>query len=195
MRITRRVVDPSRLSFVDVVTASHAHTDHLDAETLRAIRPSVLVCPEAIRELARERSEVEPQGLEEGGTVDLPPFRVPAVPAEHPGAETAFGYVVTCGRRRIYHAGDTLAFAGLGESLRLFELDVAILPINGKVGNMSGAEAAAVAHAARAQVAIPCHYEMFEFNTASPDEFVRECERLGRPHRVLRAGERLTLEA
>jgi hypothetical protein len=34
---------------------------------------------------------------------------------------------------------------------------------------------------------------MFEFNTAPPDEFVRECERIGQPCRVLRAGERLSL--
>jgi L-ascorbate metabolism protein UlaG (beta-lactamase superfamily) len=192
VRMTRRVLDPARLSFVDVATATHAHTDHLDAETLRAIRPRVFICPEAIRELARERAGVEPHGLEEGGSADVPPFRVTAVHAEHPGAATAFGYVVACGAVRIYHAGDTLAFAGLAESLRAFALDLAILPINGKVGNMGGGEAAAVAHTSGARLAVPCHYEMFEFNTASPDEFVRECDRLGQPHRVLRAGERLT---
>jgi hypothetical protein len=37
---------------------------------------------------------------------------------------------------------------------------------------------------------IPCHFEMFEFNTASPDEFVGTCKKLGQRHRVLRAGER-----
>ena len=34
---------------------------------------------------------------------------------------------------------------------------------------------------------------MFEFNTASPDAFVAECERLGQAYRVLQNGERLTL--
>ena len=35
------------------------------------------------------------------------------------------------------------------------------------------------------------HYDMFEFNTADPRElFIPECERLGQPYRVLRAGER-----
>src|SRR5688572_25556906 len=34
VRMTERVVDPARLDFVRVVTASHNHTDHLDAETL-----------------------------------------------------------------------------------------------------------------------------------------------------------------
>jgi len=61
--MTRLVVDPARLRFVDVVTSSHGHTDHLDAETLRAICPQALVCPAGIRELARERAGVEPIGI------------------------------------------------------------------------------------------------------------------------------------
>jgi hypothetical protein len=31
---------------------------------------------------------------------------------------------------------------------------------------------------------------MFEFNTASPDEFVRECRRLDQPYRILHCGEK-----
>src|SRR3954454_5197383 len=33
VRMSERVVDPRRLNFIDVVTSSHHHTDHLDAET------------------------------------------------------------------------------------------------------------------------------------------------------------------
>ena len=40
---------------------------------------------------------------------------------------------------------------------------------------------------------MPCHYDMFVFNTASPDPFVDECERLGQPYRVVRAGERCSV--
>jgi hypothetical protein len=36
--------------------------------------------------------------------------------------------------------------------------------------------AARVAKDAGAALVIPCHYEMFEFNTASPEGFVEECE-------------------
>ena len=38
VRMTARVVDPTRLDFIDVVTSSHSHTDHLDAATLRPLR-------------------------------------------------------------------------------------------------------------------------------------------------------------
>ena len=71
--------------------------------------------------------------------------------------------------------------------------DVALLPINGRLGNMDAVEAAGLAHELGARVAIPCHYEMFEFNTADPGVFARECERLGQPFRILRAGERFSL--
>jgi len=56
-----------------------------------------------------------------------------------------------------------------------------------------GAEAARLAHECGARLAVPCHFERFEFNTASPEEFVGECERLGQPYRRLRARERLSI--
>src|SRR5439155_27352300 len=34
VRMTERVVAPERLNFINVVTSSHNHTDHLDPETL-----------------------------------------------------------------------------------------------------------------------------------------------------------------
>jgi len=193
VRMTRRVVDPARLGFVDVVAASHGHTDHLDPETLRAIRPRALACPPGIRALACERAGVVPRVVHVGETAELAGFRLTAVRAEHDVPGGAVGFVVRCGSWTLYHSGDTAAYSGLGELLQEFAPDVAILPINGRLGNMDGREAARVAKDAHAGLAIPCHFEMFEFNTASPDDFVAECARLGQPCRVLRAGERLTL--
>jgi L-ascorbate metabolism protein UlaG (beta-lactamase superfamily) len=193
VRMTRRVVDPARLGFVDVVTASHGHTDHLDAETLRAARPQALVCPPGAQALACERAGLVPRVVDEGESVSVAGFDLTAVHAEHDVQGGAVGFVVRCGPWTLYHSGDTVAYAGLGQRLRHVAPDVAILPINGRLGNMGGREAAAVAKEARAGLAIPCHFEMFEFNTAAPDEFVEECARLAQPCRVLPAGERLTV--
>ncbi len=55
---------------------------------------------------------------------------------------------------------------------------------------MNGHEAARLARDIGARLAIPCHYEMFEFNTAPPEEFIRAAQELNQPCRVLRAGER-----
>jgi L-ascorbate metabolism protein UlaG (beta-lactamase superfamily) len=63
-------------------------------------------------------------------------------------------------------------------------------PERGVAGNHPAAAAARLANHINAWVAIPCHYDMFEFNTASPDDFAAECKRLGQRHRVLKLGER-----
>ena len=55
------------------------------------------------------------------------------------------------------------------------------------------AEAAQLAKDIEAQLAIPCHFEMFEFNTVTPAEFEASAQALQVPYRVLRCGERLSL--
>jgi L-ascorbate metabolism protein UlaG (beta-lactamase superfamily) len=202
VRMTRRVVDPARLDFVDVVTASHAHTDHLDPDTLAPIcaAGAVLVCPAEIAALARERSGVDPVTVRDGESVSVGPFELERVPAAHEEpADDVCGFVVTVGPHRIYHAGDTVWHDGIVERVRPLDVSLALLPINGRAperrvaGNLDGGEAARLAREMGARVAVPMHYDLFEFNSASPDAFVRECERVGQPYRVLRAGERLTL--
>ena len=204
-RMTELVIEPERLDFVDVVTASHAHTDHLDPDTLRAL-PGTLVAPRAHRELAAERSGREPVTIDEGETVEVAGFEITAVPAAHEvierdedGRMLCLGYVVRCGGTTIYHAGDTVLYDGMAE--RIGRVDLALLPINGRAperrvaGNLTGDEAAALAHELPASLAVPMHYEMFAFNTEPPNAFAAACERLGQPYRVLRAGESLAARA
>jgi L-ascorbate metabolism protein UlaG (beta-lactamase superfamily) len=187
VRMTPRVVEPEQLSYADVVLSTHGHTDHLDADTLRVIG-APLVAPARILDLARDRSAGEVTGISEGETLEVAGFLIEAVPAVHPG-EHCIGYVITAGARRIYHSGDT---TWVDPGVR--GVDVAFVPINGKLNNLDGPEAARLARTVEASLAIPCHYDMFEFNTASPDSFVAECGRLGQPYGVLRPGERLTLD-
>ena len=52
------------------------------------------------------------------------------------------------------------------------------------------AEAARLAKEIGARIVIPCHFDMFEFNTVEPDEFTAACEALEQPFKVLRNGER-----
>ena len=186
VRLTRRVVAPERLAFVDVVLSTHGHGDHLDAATLTAVGAPV-VCPEGIVALARERSGLEPTGVSEGESVTVGGFEIEAVPAVHPG-DHCIGYLVTAGPIRLYHSGDT---EWVDPGVR--GVDVALVPINGKLGNLDGREAAQLARTVEAALAVPCHYGMFEFNTASPDAFLAECKRLGQAYRLLENGERLTL--
>ena len=205
VRMTARVIDPARLNFIDVVTSTHTHTDHLDADTLRpllAASPAArLVLPRANVAFATQRLGPELAqrfvAIGDGERVALGAFTVEAVPAAHEQLAPEFaGFVVSAGPHRIYHSGDTVHYPGMEERMRPFQITVALLPINGRAperrvsGNLDGPEAAGLAHAIGARWVVPCHYEMFAFNTASPEPFVAECRRLGQRHAVLRAGER-----
>jgi L-ascorbate metabolism protein UlaG (beta-lactamase superfamily) len=217
VRMTERVIAPERLQDkVDLISSSHNHTDHLDLETiaphLEAIVPPELVIPEANRSFVCERLgilEQWPIGLEDGLGAAMPEMdgvsfhgiaaAHNAIDRDDAGRCKYLGYVVRCGRWTIYHSGDTLIYPGLVEKLRAFApIDVALLPINGNkperrvAGNLDGREAAQLAHDVGARWVVPCHYEMFEFNTADPQElFIPACERLAQPYRVLRAGEEM----
>ncbi len=213
VRMTERVVDPSRLGFVSLVTSTHNHTDHLDAETLGPIisaNPDLaLVIPEANRRVVSERlgTAVDwPVGSDAGTCREVAGFRVHGVPAAHEAVDRDeagrcryLGYIVEIGPWSVYHSGDTMWAEEIVEALRPFDIDIAILPINGRrpergvPGNLDGPQAASFARTIGARLAIPCHYEMFEFNTEPPDPFVEACERMGQSQRVLRCGERFEM--
>lgn len=210
IRMTELVVDPARLSFADVVTSSHNHTDHLDAETLCPILAQnphpKLVIAESNRDFVVGRLGIDraiPIGVDDGTTVEVSGIRISGVASAHESVERDpegrarfLGYVLQFGDWVVYHSGDTIRYPGMAEKLRSFGVHVALLPINGRAperrvpGNLSGPEAAQLAKDIGAGTVIPCHFDMFEFNTASPDEFVTECGLLGQPCRVLRCGER-----
>jgi len=212
VRMTERVVAPERLDFIEVATSSHNHTDHLDAETLKPLlarNPSLqLVIPEANRQFVAERLQIDPAkpiGVDDGITAHAGSFYITGIAAAHEKVERDesgrcrfLGYMIQFGPWKIYHSGDTIRYDGMVDRLRKWAVDVALLPINGRgperrvAGNLNGREAATLAREIGAKLVIPCHYEMFEFNTASPDEFVAECRRLQQPSTLLRAGERWT---
>jgi L-ascorbate metabolism protein UlaG (beta-lactamase superfamily) len=209
-RMTARVIAPERLDFIELATSSHNHTDHLDADTLLPLwlaNPRLrLVVPEANRDFAAKRLNCPrdfPTGLDAGQSVTCGAFTLHGIPAAHnelerddQGHHKFLGYVIEIGPWRIYHSGDTKRFDGMEDLLRPFHLQVALLPINGDrperrvAGNLNGPEAAQLARAIGADVVIPCHYDLFEFNTASPDEFVAECRRLHQHYALLQNGER-----
>lgn len=213
VRMTEIPIAPERLDFVRVVTSSHNHTDHLDAETLKPLlqaNPSItLIASEANRAFAAERVGVTADrisGITLNGPILSPPFAFYAVPAAHNvieqdsrGHHKFIGLIIEAGPYVVYHSGDTLRYDGLEAYLQRWRIDLALLPINGNdpargvAGNLNAGEAAALAKAIDAGLTLPCHYDMFTFNSAPPSEFERSCAELLQLCRVLRCGERLML--
>jgi L-ascorbate metabolism protein UlaG (beta-lactamase superfamily) len=215
IRMTERVIAPERLDFVDVVTSSHNHTDHLDGETLlplwKANPDLTVIVSRANADFAAERLQVSPERLTairaDSEALTMGPFLFQAIPSAHEtleqdegGDHRFIGLIIQAGNRTIYHSGDCVPYDGLTERLSNWKIDIALLPINGRdpargvAGNFTPEEATRLGKAIDAKTVIPCHYEMFEFNTVSPKGFVEIAEKIGQKYRLLRSGERLDLE-
>jgi len=213
VRMTERVIAPERLTFIDVVTSSHNHTDHLDGETITPLlnaNPNLVVLvSQANRDFAAQRLQVPPERLAAislGRPAQSAAFTFHAVPSAHEELEADesgnpkyMGLIVQAGPWTLYHSGDTVRYTGMEQQLRQWQIDLAMLPINGRdprrgvAGNLSGAEAAQLAFDSEVRLAIPCHYQMFQFNSATPEEFIQTAQQLGQAYHVLGCGQRFSL--
>lgn len=209
-RISELVIEPHLLDCIDVVTSSHNHTDHLDAETLIPlfqVNPSIqFVIPEANRSFVVDRVKCDlsfPIGLDAGEVKTVTDFIFHGVPAAHNEIERDeqgrckfMGFVVQFGKFAVYHSGDTLWYDDIVKILKPFKVDVAFLPINGNdpsrgvAGNLNSHEAALLGKKIDARVVIPHHYDLFKFNTADVRGFEREAEKIDQHFKTLKLGER-----
>ena len=115
----------------------------------------------------------------EGFTVTPIPSAHEVLHTDESGNYCELGYVIEDGENRIFHAGDMCMYDGLVE--RLANIDVAILPINGRdyfrnandiIGNFDCVEAVTLAKIIGAQLLIPVHHDLYEVNRVSPAQFV-----------------------
>ena len=214
VRMTERVIAPERLDFVDVVTSSHNHTDHLDRETLiplLKVYPNLtILASRANVGFAAERLQVSPERLTsiraDGEAINIDPFTFHAIPSAHESLEQDengdhryIGLIVQVGKWTIYHSGDCIPYGGLVERLKEWKIDITLLPINGRdpargvAGNFSAEEAVQLGKQINSSLVIPCHYEMFEFNTVSPQMFIQTAVNEGQAYQLLKCGERFSL--
>lgn len=161
--LTRRAdpVDASALTPIDAVLLSHAHRDHLDLPTLKAIgRELVVVAPRGSSRLLRAADTVHE--VDPGDQVEVAGVQVRATPAEHDvrrawREQGSVGYVV---HDRVYFAGDTAAFGGMAQ---LAGIDLALIPVWGwgtslGAGHMDPTQAAEAAALIRPRTAVPIHW-------------------------------------
>lgn len=213
IRMSERVIDPALLNNISIVTSSHNHTDHLDAETLVPViqnNPGIqFIIPEANRKFVCDRLQCEidfPTGLNAGQSVSTKGITIHGIPAKHNeiekdenGNHKFMGYIFEFGRWKIYHSGDTIWFDEMVTHLKPYNVDVAILPINGNdssrkvAGNLDATEAAELGKRINAKLVIPCHYDMFCFNTADVHEFEKQAMNRNQPYIILKGGEHFSL--
>jgi L-ascorbate 6-phosphate lactonase len=193
-RLTPPACTPEEVTNADLVLLTHDHADHIDPVALpgialaspgaRFIAPRPVV--ERVAELVGDDARVV--AATAGEALSLGAIEVIPVAAKHEEFDLHptlgypyLGYVIRAAGVTIYNAGDTIPYEGLVETLQPLAIDLAFLPINGRdffrtragtIGNFDYREAAEVAVAIGADVAVPVHYGMFAGNTVPPGHFV-----------------------
>jgi L-ascorbate metabolism protein UlaG (beta-lactamase superfamily) len=159
------VPTPAAIGPLETVAISHAHPDHFDTRSLKALLgdPLVIVPRGMVRRAGLRAREV----VVGEQVVIAPRWSITALPARHwrwPSAPTAatIGYLIEGpGGIGIYFAGDTSRFAGLRELAG--RVDLALLPVGTwgphmSPGHLSPRSAAEVARDIGARFAVPIHW-------------------------------------
>ena len=168
---------------VDLIGLTHGHGDHVGetVELAKRFGCPVLAQVELREWLAGRGLEDETtEAFNKGGTVEKAGVRFTMTDAKHSsgtpdgayGGEAA-GYVVEVENgTKLYFAGDTCVFGDMQLIGRIYEPDVAILPIGGHY-TMDPREAAVALELLGVKRCIPCHYGTFELLAGTPDELRR----------------------
>ena len=168
---------------LDWVLCTHQHSDHMDPEALPILASRSPKCrfiiPRASREhlLSLDVPDKQIAGINAWERMLLSSeCSVEAIPSAHESLEENergeyryLGYVIRLGSITLYHSGDTIAYTGLAERVKAHQIDLALLPINGRgkgvPGNFTFDEAIQLCQDARIPYLIPHHFGMFAFNT------------------------------
>ncbi|WP_341947622.1 MBL fold metallo-hydrolase [Microbacterium sp. LWH11-1.2] len=183
-------VNPSDVTGLSLVLCTHGHTDHMDLGSipyLQSASDPLFVVPrsEAVKGVARGIPAQRLLGLDAGESFrSRGGITVTAVPAAHEEltaddhAQNLFlGYVIEVGSVRIYHSGDCAPYRGQADIVRALDVDVALLPVNGRdphrrdhgvPGNFTLEEAVALCRDAGIPSLVCHHWGLFEFNSADP---------------------------
>ena len=148
----------------DLVLLTHAHQDHFNAVTLKAIitDQTALITPAAVAEKLPEQMRPHATILANGENKSLLGITVEAVPMYNLVPERAKfhpkgqgnGYVLTIADKRVYISGDT---EDIPEMRALKNIDVAFLCMNLPY-TMSVEQAADAVRAFRPKIVYPYHY-------------------------------------
>lgn len=200
-RMVRPPITPGQVKNLDLLLCSHAHGDHLDPWTVSEVMQSSPECK--IIAPAAEMDKIGAIGIDlervipanEGDSIDLgEDVGVSVIASAHEQIKTDragrhffLGYILNFGPLRIYHAGDCVPYEGLEEKLAGKDIDLAMMPVNGRdeyrtsrniIGNFTFDEAFELCRRCNIPLMMCHHFGMFDFNTVDPDVLRRRIDEL-----------------
>lgn len=136
-RLKRPGVALHDLPSIDLVLVTHAHFDHLDRRTLRAVaHDQPIIVPERVGSLVHGLGFDRVLEMKQWETFQIGSLRVTLTPARHWGARMLHdshrgfgGFLIEYAGRTIFHCGDTAYFDGFKEIGARARIDLALLPI------------------------------------------------------------------
>jgi L-ascorbate metabolism protein UlaG (beta-lactamase superfamily) len=168
---------------VDLIALTHGHDDHVGntLELARRFECPVIAQVELRGWLStRGLSQNMAEAPNKGGTVDVEGVRITLTNAHHSSSAFEDGRFLYLGEpaglvievengTKLYFAGDTCVFGDMQLIGRIYEPDVAILPI-GDHFTMGPREAAVALELLGVRRCVPCHYGTFPILTGTPEK-------------------------
>lgn len=179
-RLVAPALYPDELPPLDGLLLSHAHMDHTDLGTLRAVpRDTRVVVQPGNRDLVSRFRRVEE--LAWGEATEIADTRIESIAVRHWGARMITdrhrgygGYVLERAGRRILFAGDTAYTETLARVRDRGPIDVAILPIGAYdpwiYNHASPEQAWRMFQAMGARYLVPIHHSTFRLSREPVDE-------------------------
>lgn len=213
LKVIKRLKEPGlaihELPAIDLVLVSHAHFDHLDKRSLKAVASDQpIVVPENVGNLVHGLGFNRVHELQRWESMELGSLKITLTPAQHWGARVLHdrhrgfgGFLIEYEGRTIYHCGDSAWFEGFSEIGRRGAIDIALLPIGaydaptGRDVHMNPEEALRAFQDLGAGLMIPMHYGTFRLGfeplEEPPDRLLGHARSLGLDEkiRILREGE------
>ena len=165
---------------MDILVLTHGHSDHVGStvELTKQFTPTVVGIIELLNWLGDQGAEVgDMPGTNKGGTRHVDEISFTMTNAEHssggPNGEylgDPAGFVIEVENgTKLYFAGDTCVFGDMQLIGRIYEPDVAILPI-GDHFTMGPKEAAVALDLLGTPRCVPSHYGTFPLLTGTPEQ-------------------------
>jgi L-ascorbate metabolism protein UlaG (beta-lactamase superfamily) len=213
LKVVKRLRHPGlnleELPAIDLVLVTHAHFDHLDKKTLRAVAANQpIVVPEHVGELVKGIGFQKIYELQCWKSFQLDDIKITLTPSFHWGARLLHdqhrgfgGFLIEHGGRTIFHCGDSAYFSGFQEIGKKADITVALLPIGaydtptGRDVHMNPEEALQAFQELQAKILIPMHYGTFPLSyeplEEPPQRLLKEADKRGITDRmrVLNEGE------
>lgn len=184
-RIVAAALQPAELPPIDLVLLTHAHMDHLDLRSLRALpRDTVVVAAARTADIFRRVKFRKVLELDWGETREVQTasgsVTVSAFPLRHWGARLQYddfrrynAYVLERGDRRLCHMGDTARTDARALGSR-GPIDLLCAPIGAYDpwihAHCSPEEAVAMADEANARFVMPIHHQTFKLSWEPMDQ-------------------------